>query len=173
MGGSYDVTDVLCSSASDETHTQALHSDTHRTPSHAGELWSLGGTMTIAKGILFSVVALVVGGLAGAWLGRSNMGKGERKREAINTYATTLFLSEQIELLNRSDVEKAKVNLNHQLAIYALKAESLAKKEDDAGFIAKKALKMVANQRTTPAYLEEEKAVKLLSETPIDPVITR
>ena len=129
--------------------------------------------MTHAKSLLLSVVALVVGGLIGIWLGRSSMGRGERKREAINTYATTLFLSEQIELLNRSDAEKAKVGLNHQLAIYALKAESIAKKDDDAGFIAKKALKMVANQRTTPIYLEEEKAVKLLSETPIDPVITR
>ena len=129
--------------------------------------------MTNARCLFFSMVALVVGGLVGAWLGRSDMGKGERKREAISTYATTLFLSEQIEVLNRSEVEKAKVDLNHQLAIYALKAESLAKKDDDAGFIARKALKMVANQRTTPAYLEEEKAVRLLSATPIDPAITR
>ena len=76
----------------------------------AGWFFSLGATMTHAKSILFSVVALVVGGLIGAWLGRSNMSGGERKREPINTYATTMFLSEQIELLNRSDTEKAKVN---------------------------------------------------------------
>lgn len=129
--------------------------------------------MTQAKSILLSIVALLIGGLVGAWLVSGKMGKGERKREAINTYGTILFLSDQIELLNRSDVDKSKINLNHQLAIYALNAESIAKKDDDAGFIAKKALKLVAKQRTTPAYLEEEKAVKLLSETPVDPVITR
>jgi len=37
MGGSHDVTDALSSSASEEPHNQALHSDTLRTPSCAGE----------------------------------------------------------------------------------------------------------------------------------------
>lgn len=129
--------------------------------------------MTYPKLVLLVLTALVLGCLAGAWFGRSSLDKSERKREAIHTYAAALFLSEQIESMNRSDSEKAKVGLNHQLAIYVLKAEAMAKKDDDAGFIARKALKLVANQRTTPAYLEEERAVKLLSESPIDPIITR
>lgn len=129
--------------------------------------------MTPAKCFLLSLLTLFAGGLAGAWLGRSSLGKDERQREAIQTYATTQFLGEQIDLLNRSEVGKAMGGLNHQLALYALKAEALAKKDDDAGFMAKKALRGVATQRATPAYLEEEKAVKLLSEKPIDPVTTR
>ncbi len=129
--------------------------------------------MTPTKTVLVAIAALLVGGILGAWIVQSSSGKEARKRESIGNYGTTLFISEQMDLLNRSDLEKAKLNLNHQLAIHALKAEALARKDDDAGVIAKQTLKWVANQRTTPAYLEEEKAVKLLSETPIDPVITR
>ena len=129
--------------------------------------------MPLSRTILLSVAALLVGGLIGARVASVNMGKGERNKEALRTYATTLLIGDQIDLMNRSEFEKAKTNLNHQLAIYAMKAEYIAKTDDDAGFIAKRALNMVADYRSSPAYLQEEKAVKLLLATPIDPIIAR
>jgi len=129
--------------------------------------------MNSAKTISALAVTLLIGGILGSVGASTYWQRREREKLATTCDSVIILLVQQLELLDKTDIESSKAELNQRLAAYVLTAEEFSSRKDFAGFIARRAIFHASSRRNRQDYLIAEGIVKEESKIRYAPIIAR